>query len=542
MLRRPLRARRARLAPREPSPAWLRAPTSARSVVLDVDLDTIGVRPADTRPRFPVAAAQAAGGWPAPIGDVASQRAARPSIRRDPGGMRPAATSRHRARSPASGRCPDDATVNRRSLHSRTCSSSPTRRCDDGHAAERRRGDPGNLEPAGAAMRFSRGGERLTAGRPSQPATRASSAQASTVPASLDDGVTVSRARSPPHRAGTAKEASGERARRAALEASVTDQCGGGARTAQRRFRFPEAPLVRPDDPDAHGRGNCRGAVAGRLSAPARTGRPQRSLCPRPRSIQASSPAHAAASARSPRASSTRDARAEQPHRRRMPAARRQPQARFRRVAADPARPVTEAGGGRNARGHTRATTRGRPRCAPAAPPSAWRAGVPGTGARTAAGPARGVEQFLVRSVRCRCSTNTIEVMAAIPIESIRSSAGMRRFRSGESEQHMTPRACGRPFGPGTSRGWRARAAGDRRAERRDACPSATLAARAGAPARRSRPGRSPAIRALRAARSRGVRSPAPGPPAISMLIRPAGTDALERFAQAFEHMPAAEE
>ena len=115
----------------------------------------------------------------------------------------------------------------------------------------------------------------------------------------------------------------------------------------------------------------------------------------------------------------------------------------------------------------------------------------------------------------------------------------MRRFSSGESEQNVPPRAArphsGQERGEGGALGRRVIVEEDA-----DVPPVSHFAQRRQAhQARRSRPERArPSARCVPHS-SRAVRSPAPRPPAISMLSRPAGTaDALERFAQAFEHGP----
>ncbi len=82
------------------------------------------------------------------------------------------------------------------------------------------------------------------------------------MPGSLDDGVaTVDNSTAASSYRDCQVQASGERARGTDLQAGIIKQCRAGARTAQRRFRLPEASLVGPDDPYSHGRPDCRGAI-----------------------------------------------------------------------------------------------------------------------------------------------------------------------------------------------------------------------------------------------------------------------------------------
>ena len=195
-----------------------------------------------TRPRCPVATARAADGAPAPLEDVPAT-APRVLSEDEPGNRCALAeTSRHRARRPASGKCPDDATLSGRSLHSRACSSSPTRNWTMAMLRKAARSDPGSLE-RGRRRRLASPAAASAARRsPSAARARARSAQASTVPASLDDG--VARVESSIGRfvvAGLPIEAPRERARGAALEAGVAKQA---LRPRTRRAARPPPPGI----------------------------------------------------------------------------------------------------------------------------------------------------------------------------------------------------------------------------------------------------------------------------------------------------------
>ncbi len=157
---------------------------------------------------------------------------------------------------------------------------------------------------------------------------------------SLDDGVaTVDNSTAASSYRDCQVQASGERARGRDLQAGLTEQCRAGARTAQRSFRLPEAPLIGPDDPYPHGRTDCCGAIGAE---------PPSTLelvdCTLAVAASADDPGEFDGARRGQRGFAARFEHAQRASQeadgRRVPAPLREPYAPFGRIAQDPARTV----------------------------------------------------------------------------------------------------------------------------------------------------------------------------------------------------------